>query len=429
MGAHRGVTPLETSTTTSFTTSSLSDPFPLVSHEQYATLERVVAALPLGARNWADFEETYKLLGVDEDEYYPLCLKLTFERGHDWREKWSTAKASLEERGVTFAADVQGRQAVEPSSSRKSARGFDLLKAKVDQVTTTAPSSRRPLPAAAPATTPRAAYPSRTRSTPHNDPTPRASRPTRPFLVETANGNSSSDDYVGVPSSAPRTTPRHRDEHTAPILPQAPAQRSPLLSTTATARREKHSSLPPLPSDSSPRLPTHTRTTSSHPLLSQRINSVTPVAPSAPFAPPPTPYSVALPTPLEQRAIAFRRVSLLSLSWYNWRQRLAFLRTRSENLDAARRVVLARWVVVWWREKLARVQQLESLVEKVVRERQGAVKRGAFAVWKGKVEERRRAEWEAGLRGAWEIVRGKWKEKARRECFQVCIELKECASW
>ncbi|ORY89358.1 hypothetical protein BCR35DRAFT_350358 [Leucosporidium creatinivorum] len=423
MGAQGGARPLDASA--SFTTSSLSEPFPALSPSQYATLERVVAALPSGARNWADFEETYKQLGLDEDEYYPLCLKLTFERGNDWREKWETAKASLEERGITGdSRDERGTARPTDSSKRRSGGGFDVLKARVDQVTSASP--RRPPSAASPAppaVTPRSTYTSRPRTTPTTNPTPRTSRPTRPFLVETANGHSSSDDYVGVPSLAARIA-RPWDERTAPILPSPRAEDNLIYSATG-ARREKHSSLPPLASSSSPivhssrPLPTPARTPSAHPFLASRMHSTSSPKPASPsFAPPPTPHSISLPTALELRADSFRRLSLLSLSWYNWRTRLSFLQTRQDNLDAARTVVLSRWVINRWREKLARVKELNRRGEIVKIARRDALLKGAFQTWKSKVEDRRRQEWEAGLRGAWDLVRGRWKDKARRECFQ-----------
>lgn len=423
MGAQGGARPLDASA--SFTTSSLSEPFPALSLSQYATLERVVAALPLGARNWADFEDTYKQLGVDEDEYYPLCLKLTFERGSDWREKWETAKASLEERG-TAGDSREVRGTARPNNSSRSAGGFDVLKARVDQITSASPGRPPSAAPAAPTTTPRSTYTSRTRMTPAANPSPRASRPSRPFLVETANGHSSSDDYVGVPSPAPRIT-KFRDERTAPILPTPRPDDSPLLSTTGGARREKHSSLPPLPSSSSPilhssrPLPTLNRTPTAHPFLASRIHSTSSPKPASPsFAPPPTPHSVSLPSALELRADSFRRLSLLSLSWYTWRTRLSYLQTRQDNLDAARRVVLSRWAINRWREKLTRVKELERQVEIVKMAKRDALLKGAFQTWKSKVENRRRQEWEAGLRGAWDLVRGRWKHTAKRECFQVC---------
>lgn len=390
--------------------TSTQSEFPQITQEQFATLERVVAAVPAGAQDWASFEATYEQLGVDENEYYPLCLKLSMERGLDWRAKWETVKASFDERGISFGgAGGRGGHA-----RAKSAGGFDLLKAKVDQITTASP--RRPPSAPAPASSaPRpSTYTSRPRVDSTHTTTPRPARPTRSFLVEAVNGHSSSDDLVGVPSPVPWST-RPRGEHSAPILP-SPRQDASLI-PAGSARREKHSSLPPT---SSPSVKLNARfaeqsprTSSAHPLLDSYLQS----APSPSSAP----HSIALRTKSEIVADDFRRSSLLTGPWYTWRQKIALLRTRQENLDAARRVVLSRWVLARWREAMAREQELRRRLEIGRQVRREATLRAAFETWKSKVEDRRRGEWEAGLRSAWEVVRGRWKEKARRECFDVSL--------
>lgn len=348
----------------SFSASSLSEPFPLISAQQYASLECVVNSLPPGASSWAAFEDVFDSLNVDQDELYPLCLKLTFERGLDWKDKWNNAKASLQERGARFD-QVEGPaegHAGSRHARRRSVGGLDVLKARLDQVTEIGIPIRQASPPLN--RTPRVHRPERPRSTPpgslaHGRARPAASaQPRREFLVSGGQGYSSSDDYVGVPS-------------------------------------RRHSRVPasdyPNPMIDSPQI---------------RMAAQTPVRSSA----------------LDIRADTFRRLSLLSMTYYNWRTRVARQHEREAQIVVARAAVLQRWTLQRWRTQLNRVTDLARTAATFRQQATEPLTRArAFQRWKKRVEGRRRAEWEAGLREAWEVVRTGWKEKTRRACLTVSL--------
>lgn len=358
----------------SFTTSSLSAPFPVISPAQYRTIARIIAAHPPSDTfSWASLEGTYSRLDVDEDEIQPLLLKLSLEVGRSWSDKWESAKASLEERRVLPVDGV-----------RLKAGSLDVLKVRLDNIPR---APRRPpsTPAAAApqATTPSTTYSSRPKSAPFDafrPPPSTTPRPARDFLIQSGYGgyhSSSSDDYVGVP----------RSERSIPLTSASAI----LSATPRTSLAPKRASLPP---------------------------------PSLPHRP---------TSELEANGAKFRYLSHVGKGFDKWYT--SFVRRQAERAkaDESRRVLLLRTFLLKWRERLGEVREVQRGLRDAERAwKRGSLRRG-FAKWVGRIEEKRREEErvrmrekevrreekESRLREAFEIVRTQWSERARKECFDV----------
>ena len=368
---------------TSFTTSSLSAPFPVLTAAQHRTISRIIAAHPpTETFSWASLEGTYSRLDIDEDEIQPLLLKLSLEVGRSWSDKWESAKASLEERGELPGDGVR-------------AGSLDVLKARLDNIPR---APRRPpsSPAAAPqASTFSAAYSPRPKSAPFDAPRPPPSttpRAARDFLVQSGYEgyhSSSSDDYVGVPDS----------ERTISLISASAI----LSSTPRTSLAPKRASLPP---------PSH----------------VHPISPSLPL------HSLRpATTELELNGAKFRYLSHVGKGFDKWCS--SFLRRQAERAkaDESRRVLLLRTPLLKWRDRLGELRELQRNLRHAERAwKRGSLSRG-FARWVGKIEKRRREEERvktrekevrreeklSRLREAFEVVRTRWSERARREFFEV----------
>ncbi|KAI5480778.1 hypothetical protein MNV49_007184 [Pseudohyphozyma bogoriensis] len=364
------------STLTSLSLTSSTLDFPSLTRTEYTTLDQVIALLPPSADKWEALATAYKQAGVDEDRYYQVFLKLSLVNGLSWTDKWSNVKRVLGERGVGF--DVGGGESSGAGQHRK---GFDILKSKVDNIP--ASSSRRRSNSAAPPATraredpsssthrlqaptrPKSSMAARAQSEPEEDEARvaaggrRAAGPRRDFLFQ---GYSSSDDYVGVPSTSNYTRLLDRRSRSQANLttqtPQAAQQQhsfSRRLSTTATHRRTQ----------SSTPAPTHQTTISTYPTDSPLT-------------------STHLATTLETRAFAFRRFSLLSLAWYHWRRSLSTLKTRETNLDAARNVVMLKWGLDRWKGKMEDIWQKATRESRATRFRREMLVAPAFNTWRKK---------------------------------------------
>lgn len=416
--------------------------FPIPTAAQYASINAVIRALPRDTDSWLPLDETCHRLDIDEG-YLPLFLKLGLERGANWREKWDNAQRGLRERGVELGAgearEGKSRRVQSEESSlaggqkvgRGNAGAFELLKAKVESVkavasprraTTTSPTQplgpQQPPSRASPATTTPRDAPAASRPKP-------AAQTTREFLVAPRAGYvSSSDDYAGVPSF-PST--KHRSSKPSYPLQSTPAAASrassshtPLVDSAISSARAtgKRSSFPPP-------LPQQAQTSS--PALDQYLDSRTtaPRQQSVSFQAAPDENmtgSIAsgrLTSALESRADDFRRLSLLSSAWFAWQTNLSNLHLRQEQIDQARRAVLARWAITKWRAKRSQLDELEERGWRVQRAREDALVQNALVAWGGALASKRRRQWEDGLRAAWDTVRGRWKEKVARECFEV----------
>ncbi|GAA5888206.1 hypothetical protein JCM5296_000229 [Sporobolomyces johnsonii] len=413
--------------------SSRIEPFPSLTPVQHAALSRIIGALPAPASTWAELRQTKREVeGETEeedqagDETYPLFLKLVFQEGATWKDKWEGVQAQLREREDGRA----GRGGTGRPRAGGGGGGLELLRARMDQVTLSGETPKRP--PSAPATSAALPAPARPRSTPaasSRQPHPPSTNATREFLVRrTEAGHSSSDDFVGVPglqalSLARRRKEREREERTAPLPVPTPA---------STARREKRNSLPlsltstPVqqprhgpPAPAPPRQSTPSRS-SRHPLLDRRLAELGIASPAVPTASPPRPTNPirppapasrpsalrsasaqptqpsqpshpANPTSLDATALLFRRLRLLSTYFDAWRSLSHFQSQRTSELDARRSAWLARCSLRQWASRAAQERQL--------RERE--------AEWARRAESRERAT------KGWAWTR--WREGMRRK--------------
>lgn len=89
------------------TASSVDQPWALTT-AQHGLLTRVVAALPPAAHSFSDLADEYHSIlsqhpETDHAGCYALLLRLGFEDGADWREKWARVQARLADQGVVPA--------------------------------------------------------------------------------------------------------------------------------------------------------------------------------------------------------------------------------------------------------------------------------------------------------------------------------------
>lgn len=374
------------------TSSSLGDPFPLVSRAQFSTISRVIHALPPGASSWSSLTEAYQGLDIDESEYYSIFLKLSLTVGSDWRAKWSGARASLEERGVGVGpgadGSLHGAGGAGVAKPRR-AGGLDVLRARLDAVppvprgaTTTAPAPRPPSTPPIRDHTPRH-VPSRTprpKSTAFESAAP--SRPAgRDFLVESQHCMSSSDDYVGVP-----TRPRSARAEYKIHQPATHAPLTPVLSNRSSA---------PPPPRTLP--PSHAAPRPAKSAISTR-RPISTASPSAPI------NSVTLPTEDEVAADRFHRISVLKLAWKRWHELRNYMVVREAHTDRLVRLHLLRCHLLPWIQRTAELQRLQQLAESIDLVRVARERARLFVSWVRKAEtrikERRHREREAQLRQA-----------------------------
>ncbi|GAA5920612.1 hypothetical protein JCM1841_001474 [Sporobolomyces salmonicolor] len=412
--------------------SSRIEPFPSLTPDQHAALSRIIAALPPSARTWAELRQTKREVeGETEDEEdpagddtYPLFLKLVFQEGVTWKEKWEGVHAQLREReGGRTEGGGTGRPRAGGGGG-----GLELLKARMDQVTLSSTTTRRP--PSSPANGAALPPPARPRSTPaaasSRQSHPPSTNTTREFLVRrTEAGHSSSDDFVGVPglqalSLARRRKEREREERTAPLLVPTP---------TSTARTEKRNSLPtpftttpvqqPRYGTSTPAPPWQSTPSRSsrHPLLDRRLAELGFASPAVPATPlslpsnpiqqpdspapashrsflrpaPSQPSQLSQPSPLQNptsrdaTALLFRRLRLLSTHFDAWRSLFHFESQRTSELDARRSAWLARCSLRQWASRAAQVRQLrerEAAWARTEESRGRAVKGWAWRRWR-----------------------------------------------
>ncbi|GAA5880374.1 hypothetical protein JCM16303_003919 [Sporobolomyces ruberrimus] len=453
-------TPRRTATTSVLSTSTSSstiEPFPVLTRSQHSRLDRIISALDENAKTWAEFKDKKEELEGDttadeldrtgqeddreDDDIFPISLKLVFQEGTTWKEKW---------RGVQSRREGIVGPATNTSSSRS---GLDVLRAKMDRVSLTSPegarSSRtRRAPSAEPRNplvqTPSLAPPPppRPRSTPvtlsqrtprqSTHPTPSTVK-TRDFLVlkkkKEPGHSSSSDDYAGVPSlqdlalARRRRKEQEREEEGAQDSTTPPRTALQTQATAKPSRQDPIRPIPPPPVQSTPPPP------SKHPLLERRLAELglaptssppfpqptftisNPSSPALPFSPSPRKSHIAHPSTssasdipaLELRATRFRELHLVSTHFDAWRSIVRFQQDRSFSVDHARETWLVRCVFQDWLGVTRKLRGLrETEIEWNARESQRreradkARKKGTWRRWREKfavkMEERREAE-------------------------------------
>lgn len=451
MAPHPGT--LDAHTAASTSSSSLSA-FPPLTLEQRRHIERTLAHLSPHASTWADLIHAQQRLRAqegdhrgpdeeDDDGLYELWLKLVWQQGVTWHDKWNSVQHA------THSGD--GGHLPPPVSDptlprrrnhhRRPSDNLDLLRRKLDRVTLD------PAAAARPAERPK-------------------STPPRPLLVQRSAaageaGYSSSDDqFAGVPTPRPRrlslldarldarrraggatTTdddgrgglpppPRARTALTrSPRQRAAPARVSddalfdvslsaPLHSTPAPLRRRSTSTPRAVPLPTSPPPPAPL-SPSRHPLLHARLSALgtSPRLPP-PAADPPAPGPAPAPNPaLDSLALSFSRLRLLLPTFAHWSALTSFHTQRHHALAARRAAWLARCALRTWRARVDRVRALEARGERAAREwereREGRraerVRREAVRRWRERVGERERARWEERRR----VERGERERRLR----------------
>ncbi|BGP48318.1 hypothetical protein JCM10450v2_004190 [Rhodotorula kratochvilovae] len=148
MSPHPGIDATATSS------SSHLSSFPPLSRSQRGRIERTLAQLPHDASTWADLTQAQARLpeadrdGADEDDgMYELWLKLVWQRGVTWHDKWAAVQRQ--------AAGEQARDPPRRHHSRRPSDNLDLLRQKLDRVALDPPVARpaersNPPPAATP---------------------------------------------------------------------------------------------------------------------------------------------------------------------------------------------------------------------------------------------------------------------------------------
>ncbi|GAA6014925.1 hypothetical protein JCM11491_002358, partial [Sporobolomyces phaffii] len=116
--------------------SSSIEPFPALTDRQHARLDRIISALDDDATTWAEFKRQKDLLDSDSDDdddedIFGLSLKLVFEDGVTWKDKWHHVN----------------RRRRRPSSSSSPRRAFLVPKTASSGSTTTTSGDDVPPPA------------------------------------------------------------------------------------------------------------------------------------------------------------------------------------------------------------------------------------------------------------------------------------------
>ncbi|GAA5945823.1 hypothetical protein JCM3775_006793 [Rhodotorula graminis] len=419
----------------SSSSSSLST-FPRLTAAQRRRIEDTLAHLEPHATTWADLTRAQHRLAQqdpnrrggdddDDDGLYELWLKLVWQQGVTWHDKWAAAQHPHASPSPAAPATRNHR--------RRPSDNLDLLRRKLDRVSLDPPEPRRP--------------PDRAQST-----------PPRPLLVHRTapappGGYSSSDDqYAGVPARRPRRTslldarlleartqrhpPPRGDLATTDDADEAqrarPALRTrssfvrprpppvddgddallgaspvhgPLHSTPAPRRRSYTSTpraaapsvLPTSPPPPAPLSP------SRHPLLHARLSALSHPR-DAVDAPPPPPAPAPSSPDLGALALSFSRLRLLLPTFAHWSALAAFHASRTATLAERRAAWLARCALRTWRARVERTRELERRGEAVARVRERTrderVRRAALEAWRARRaerelerdDERRRAE-------------------------------------
>ncbi|GAA5856973.1 hypothetical protein JCM9279_000518 [Rhodotorula babjevae] len=416
----------------SSSSSSLST-FPPLTPQQRRRIEDTLANLEPDATTWADLTRAQHRLAQlghptsspladhdddpDDDSLYELWLKLVWQHGVTWHDKWAAAQQPAPVQTTTAPTTRNHR--------RRPSDNLDLLRRKLDRVSLEPPASpRRP--------------PDRPQST-----------PPRPLLVHrpAPGGYSSSDDqYAGVPTPRARRTSlldarllearrqreprrglattdddgdvaqraalapplRSRSSFGRPrpgpvdgtddaLFDNSPAAYGPMHSTPAPRRRPSTSTpraavAPPvLPSSPPPPAPL---SPSRHPLLHARLSALSHPR-DAPDPLPPPPARAPPARNLDALALSFSRLRLLLPTFAHWSALATFHTSRSATLAERRAAWLARCALRTWRARVERVRELEARGEGVAHEwdraRDEKTQRGALALWRTRRLEREQA--------------------------------------
>lgn len=444
---------LATSTATATSSTSSLDPFPPLSASQRSRIEHTLNRLPQGARTWADLTRAQAAAegsgpdkpdveDNDDEGMYEVWLRLVWQDGVTWRDKWDNAKRQLDQ-GPGAAAPRRNHR-------RRPSDNLDLLRAKLDRVALENQTARGARGAQAPAAgrgQESAPAPSRPPQRPH-------STPPRPLLVRPSHDSSvhpdafnhprkaddsspsDDDDFVGVP------TPRRRRRSTLP--PRAEGRRRAVTTDEeghtprAHVVRPRERRAPPRPAMTSTPVRGGTAVAAADPtpLLSARLSALpvphdsdhlyhshrlhehyhenfqsglepdSDVRHDPNHRPPASPTlsssSMLISSALSQpealsRAIQFSRLRLLLPLFSHWSARTAAIRAREEDLVAKRGDWLRRCALEQWHGRRARIWEKK---EEATRWCAGKTQRRAIAAWRDKVAERARRHRVDGLTGA-----------------------------
>lgn len=451
---HRHDAAADQTTTTAATSSSTVEPFPPVTESQRSRIEQTLAQLPDGARTWADLTSAQQRLERggpgrddhdeneedDNDGLYELWLKLVWQDGITWRDKWDNVKRQVD---LPYAPrrGARDEERQQRTHRRRPSDNLDLLREKLDRISIGLAhgqpdqQARQPVP------------PSMQPRRPH-------STPPRPLLVpppppeqtatrlgygtdEHAHGYLSSDDqFAGVP------TPRQRRLARLALPPRA--ERGPFTTTTTD---EDDSSKPPAahqPSRSRqathveaggestpevtmppPVMSTPVRPSAAHgsldadpkpepdptPLLSARLSTLQ-SQPPAEVVPPRPPLSPAPSSSLligatfsqpeaVSRALQFSRLRLLLPLFTHWSNKTRVILAREAELELRRGDWLKRCAVESWRIRLGRIGEQDAAAREFARKR---VRRLVVAAWRERVREREKRKRVADLTSARDTV-------------------------
>ncbi|GAA5908675.1 hypothetical protein JCM8208_002183 [Rhodotorula glutinis] len=422
MAPHPG--PDTTAAASSSSSSSSLSAFPPVTAQQRRRIEDTLSHLEPHATTWADLTRAQHRLARlahptssppdddGDDGLYELWLKLVWQQGVTWHEKWATAQQHANSPSTAPTATSHHR--------RRPSDNLDLLRRKLDRVSLDPPAPpRRP--------------PDRPHSTP-----PRPLLVHRPAAPAAPGGgySSSDDQYAGVPTPRARRTslldarllearrlrappplprgglattdddeaqragPPPRSRSSSARLRPAPADdaddalfdtahaHAPLHSTPAPRRRPSTTTPRVLPTSPPPPTPL---SPSRHPLLHARLSALSHPR-DAVDAPPPPPAPAPPTTNLDALALSFSRLRLLLPTFAHWSALTAFHTSRSATLAERRAAWLARCALRTWRARVERARELEARGEAVARDKERTrdehVRRAALGAWRARRAER-----------------------------------------
>ncbi|GJN90524.1 hypothetical protein Rhopal_003535-T1 [Rhodotorula paludigena] len=123
--------------------STASSTFPPLSLAQRTRVQQTLALLPPDARTWADLTRAQSQLGAtrrqgqgedgddsDDDELYEVWLKLVWQDGATWHDKWDSVLRAWD----TPADAPAPAEAARRNHRRRPSDNLDLLRRKLDRV-------------------------------------------------------------------------------------------------------------------------------------------------------------------------------------------------------------------------------------------------------------------------------------------------------
>jgi hypothetical protein len=374
------------STTTN--TSSTTE-FPSLNRYQHELLSRIISLTPTTTPSpWTDLLAYYEqVLGEeglsirDQDNKdvaicYAALLKLGWQSGTTWRQKWETIYANSP---PTTVGDKSYPTQGEEGSSSDSREGITLQDATQARITAL-----------------KAQLAGLTRNTPFTS-TP----------AQTLTRNRPDDGLLPLSTSSLSTTPARRT-----FLVRSPkvdygGSSSDESSTPARAR------------------PTFVSSNYHHDSInrSRATLSAPPQSTPSPSAVRPSIIPESLPSPqlmrMENEVMAIKELNWKRVAFEKWESSLRLHEASESRSTLAYEMLLSRKAVSRWRQRTEVVLIMQENAELFDQEIQARGTAKLFRNWKHRIQDNRRVEWEDRIQLAWEAFRVNSRKRVLRNCFEV----------